>query len=304
MVEVFTGDNNYALQTALQAKTNTFIAQHGDLSVEKFDGEEASYSAILGSLQGMALFATDKLVVIRDFTAHKELLDKLETVLANIPDTTTVILVSSKLDKRTQYYKLLKKQATILEFSALDERGLTQWLVGTAKEQGGSLSSSDAGFLVARVGTNQALLAQELDKLLIYDRTITRQAIELLCESTPQSTIFELLEAAFAGNKQRAMQLYEDQRRQRVEPLAILAMIGWQLQTMSLVATGQERGPEVIAREAKLHPFVVRKTLTLVRNRPLGELKGLVRRTLDLDMKLKSTAVNTDDALQHFLLTL
>ncbi len=72
--------------------------------------------------------------------------------------------------------------------------------------------SKDAKYLVMRVGANQQTLSNELAKLLSYDKAITRQTIDLLTEQTPQSTIFELLDAAFAGNSKKAMELYAEQR--------------------------------------------------------------------------------------------
>src|SRR5260370_1077233 len=83
----------------------------------------------------------------------------------------------------------------VLDVKELDEEGLALWLVAAAKAQGGKLSPADARFLVARVGVVQQLLAGELEKLLLYAPEITQQTIEMLVEATPQSKIFDLLEA-------------------------------------------------------------------------------------------------------------
>src|SRR5207302_5372047 len=103
------------------------------------------------------------------------------------------------------------------------------WLSETAKARNATLNPSDASYLVERVGLNQQLLANELDKLLLYNPQITRSSIDQLTDPTPQSTVFQLLEAAFAGRTKQALDLYAEQRGLKVEPQQIIAMLAWQL---------------------------------------------------------------------------
>jgi DNA polymerase III delta subunit len=89
-----------------------------------------------------------------------------------------------------------------------------------------------------------------------------------------------------------------------VEPQAILAMIAWQLHVLALIKTAGDRSVDVIAKEAKLNPFVVRKSQGIAQRLSLSELKDLVRRTLTLDIRLKRQAIDADDALQQLLLSM
>jgi DNA polymerase III delta subunit len=154
------------------------------------------------------------------------------------------------------------------------------------------------------VGANQQLLTGELDKLVLYQPEITQATIELLTEPTPQSTIFELLEAAFGGNTKRALMLYREQRALKVEPQQIIAMLAWQLHVLALIKTAGERSIDEIARDAKLNPFVVRKSAGIARQLTLTQLRTLVSNLLGLDVRLKSESLDADEALQHFLLRL
>jgi len=113
-----------------------------------------------------------------------------------------------------------------------------------------------------------------------YQPEITRQTIDLLTEAAPQSTIFELLDAAFAGNAQRAMALYAEQRALKVEPQQIMAMIAWQLHVLAVIKTAGQRSADEIAKDAKLNPYVVRKSQNIARKLTLPELKKLVHNAL------------------------
>lgn len=304
MIVCLAGENSFGLQQDLQARVAAFVAEHGDLALERVDGEEAPIERIVEVLTSLPFFATKKLVVLRGPSKNKQWLEQAEQLLSDIPETTDVIIVEAKLDKRLSYYKYLKSKTDFKAYDELDINGLTNWLVAAAKGQGGTLSTSDARYLVERVGLSQQLLSNELEKLLIYDPKITRVSIELLTDATPQSTIFELLEAAFSGNIKKALHIYSEQRALKVEAPQIIAMLAWQLHILAVIKTAGERSAEDIARDAKLSPFVVKKSQNIARRISLADLKQQIKTLLSIDLRSKRTNLDTDEALQHFILTL
>lgn len=292
------------LQAELHRLIAGFVSEHTDMALEQLDGEEVEFDRMREALQSLPFLSSKKLVVLRKPSANKEFVEAAEPLLTEAPETTDIIIIEPKLDKRLSYYKFLKKQSGFQEYNELDTPQLAKWLVAHAKVEGGELSLSDATYLIDRVGINQQLLGNELVKLLQYNSNITRETIDLLTERTPQSTIFELLDAALAGKTKRAIQLYHEQRAMKVEPQQILALLGWQLHIMALVKTAGERDPAAIAKEAKLNPFVVRKTQGIIRNMTLSQLKELIHEVFTLDIRLKSESIDADEALQNLIITL
>lgn len=299
-----TGENSYGWQHELRQLLDGFVSEHGDLALQKLDGQEADFEAVREALLSLPFLADRKLVVLRQPGANKQFAETIEHVFADLPETTDVIIVEPKLDKRLSYYKFLKKNTEFHDFPELDGPGLARWLSDTAQARGGSLSSTDARYLVERVGAKQQLLANELEKLLLYDPHVTRHTIDVLTEPTPQSTIFQLLEAAFAGRRRQALQLYAQQRALKVEPQQIVAMLTWQLRILALLKTAGDRPIDQIAREAKLNPYVLGKSAAIARGLTLGELKRLISDLTTIDRQTKRTAIDPDEALQHYLLTL
>lgn len=303
MVITLTGENALGLSSELDKIVHGFVVEHGDLALERVDGEEADFGRIQEALTSLPFLASKKLVLLRRPGANKQFVEAAEQLLGDIPETTDVIIVEPKLDKRAGYYKFLHKKTVFKEFKELDLGGLAQWLAQKAKEQGGSISPADARYLVERVGLNQQLAGNELAKLILYQPKVTRESIDLLTEATPQSTVFQLLEAAFAGRARRAMELYDEQRALKVEPQQIIAMLAWQLHVLALIKTdGGQRGAQAIASEAKLSPYVVQKSQGIARQLSLAELKKLMRDLLDIDTRLKRESIDADEALKNYLL--
>lgn len=304
MITTLSGENDVRRQDALRQMVEAVVAEHGDMALERIDGEEAEYARMREAVQSLPFLVPRKLVVLRTPGANKEFAEKFEEFTGDVAETNDVVIVEPKLDKRLAYYKALKKLTEFKEFPVLDANGLVRFLVDYAKGQGSTISSSDARLLIDRVGLNQATLQHELDKLLDYDKKVSRESIELLTERTPQSTIFELLEAAFSGNGTRAMQLYREQRALKVEPQQILALVIWQLYVLALIKTARDRSADDIAREAKISPYVVRKSQNLARRMSMPQLKEYIRELREFDVRLKSEGVDADEVMQFYLLNL
>lgn len=302
-ITILTGTNDYARAEALTRLADKFIAEHGDLAVERLDGDIVDYNRVHEAVTGIPFLSAKKLVVLKGAAANKSLSEKIGEVLKNVPATTELVIVEAKLDKRGTYYKTLKAHKSFQEFGELDEQALGKWLIGAAKEHGGELSTDNAHYLLARVGLNQRLLDNELDKLILFNPKISRETIDLLTEKNPRSTIFDLLESAFAGNHRRAMDLYEEQRKLRVEPQAILALIAWQLHVLALVKFAGNRSAGEIASEGGINPYVVSKSLTIARRLSEEQLKSLIHKALKLDIRLKSETIDADSALKNLLIS-
>jgi DNA polymerase-3 subunit delta len=302
VIIVLTGENEVLRQEALRQIVERFITEYTDMGLERLDGDEVDNLRIREAAQSLPFLAARKLVVLRAPSANKEFVETFERFVDTIAETNDVVLVEPKLDKRLAYYKQLKKLTDFREFAVLTGNDLARYLSDYAKTQGGSLNTADATALIDRVGTNQLVLRNEVDKLVAYAPEVTRKSIELLIDRTVQSSIFELLDAAFAGNSVRAMKLYDEQRDMRVEPQQIIAMLVWQLHILAIVKAATGRSTDTIAKEARLNPFTVRKTLELARRISPVQLKKLIHDLRTFDVRLKSENLNADEVVRYYLL--
>jgi len=304
MVITITGDNHHQAKAETRLIIDKFVAQHGVLAVERFDAGETPAEQIFDALNATSLLSPKKLVVIDNFETSKELTEHTAEILEQIPNETTALVIIGKLDKRLTYGKLLQKQTDFREFKELAPQEIVGWVVEAAKGKGGKIDRFTAQHLVDCVGADQERLSNELDKLILFAPEITRASIDQLSEREPSSTVFELLDAGFNGHQKQALRLYDEQRRQQMEPLAIVAMISWQLHILAVVKTARDKSTTDIAKDAAIHPFVIQKTFKLANQMSLVKLKELVRHAIHLETTMKSRTINGDDAVRHFLLSL
>jgi DNA polymerase-3 subunit delta len=304
MIVTLAGVNSFTLRQRLDRLSAEFTKKYGSLALEKFDGEEHEAPEIIEGLQSLPFLAQRKLVVVRSGGLNKQFAEEIEQIISSIGETTDVVMYEPQIDKRTAYFKVLKSRTEFEEFNESEPQTLAKWLVEEAKNQGVMFNITDANYLVERVGTNQSLLANELDKLVVYNREITRQSIDLLTEPTPQSKIFDLLDAAFGGHKARALELYEQQRAQKVEPQAILAMIAWQLQQIAVAKMAGNRPITEVSRDSGMKQYPLRKARNLADQLSDKDLKKMVPEALNIDWRGKTTALDMDEALKNYIISL
>lgn len=304
MIRILTGPNTYLLQSKSSQLKARYVEQYGAIGLETLDGDEISFERMQEALTSLPFLAPKKLVVLKSPSSNKEFTEKYEQLLRAVPDSTDLVLIEPKLDKRTGYYKYLKKLEGFEEFSELDESKLTNWLQSYARQQGGVISPASARYLISRTGTDQLKLKQEADKLMLYSQEVTRETVDLLTAASPSSTIFELLDAAFSGNKERLLKIYEEQRSLKVDPMQIIAMLGWQFHILAIVMHAGSKNDREIASEARISPFVVQKTRAISKKLTVLRLRQLLQELVELDTRLKTSKLSADDALQAYLLTL
>src|SRR5580765_3419014 len=99
MIVTLTGSNGFALKKALDKRVAEFVKAHGNMALERVDGEEAEFNRLTEALQSLPFLATNKLVVLRAPGANKQFAEKFEELLPTIAETTDVIIVEPKLDK-------------------------------------------------------------------------------------------------------------------------------------------------------------------------------------------------------------
>ena len=305
MTIALTGTNSFLVRSEARKLTDSFVKEHGDLTLEKLDGAEASRDQIIGAVESLPFLADRKMVVVQDLSANQQASESLEQIIERTNDSTDFVIVESKLDKRGIYYKQLKKLSGFQEFNELDEARLADWLVEEAKGRKAVLNKKDAAYLVERVGTDQMRLSRELEKLRQYDPQIGRHSINKLTDENPSSTIFNLIDSAFSGNLAQALRIYDEQRRQKVEPQAIHGMLVWQMHNVAVTAAAPSgMNSAEIAKQSGISPFVAQKSQRIARQMGRRKIIDFMELLRDIDFRSKRETLDYDEALRYAIVTL
>jgi DNA polymerase-3 subunit delta len=286
---VLTGLNVQKIDDKLALIKRDYSAD-GSGSIEQFDGSELQdVNSVINAARNLSLLDSKKLLIIKNAGQSKDLLENIEKICTSLPDTTQLVLIDKKFDKRSLGYKYLQKHGKVHDFQQLASHDIYTWLQQYSRDKGSELTPALARFLVERVGNDQLRLQSEIDKLLISPGPITHERIETLTDETPQSKVFAMLDALFQKNLERAWRLYQDQRAQGEDPYKILAMIVWQLQQLTLAVHAPD-GSQQAMKEAGLSPYSAQKMSSLAQHVSKTDLLHNVNRLTEIDAQSKTNA--------------
>lgn len=306
MVVTAVGENVFErAQFVAQLKAD-FITKHGSDGVEEYDGDKLELSSLGSLLGGVSLFASNRLVIVRNLSENNEVAEKLLDRLKAVSDEVTLLIVETKLDKRTALYKTLKKETDFHEFMQRSDAEVERWITEEVKRQGGDISTAEARMLREYCGNDQSRLFNEIAKLTGYDPHITRESIELLVDKNPNDTVFELLESAMGGRREAALKKLIALERAHEDPFQIASMLVWQAHILAIVlAADVARVQEtVVAKDHKLNPYVVKKSHALVSRVSPAGVKKIVARVAELDTRLKTGTYSPWRAIENTIVQL
>lgn len=303
MLTVFIGENTVARDKALKAYINNFVGSNGDMALDKLNADDLKLTDLIDAVTTVPFLSDKRMVVLKYLSTNKELADKIDVVATRVADSTDLVLVETAVDNRGLYSKNLKKLAdNYNSYSSLDGIELADWAVSEASSVGGNLTKNDAMYLADRLGHNQQIISSEIHKLVLVDKNITKQTIEEMTAASPHSSVFNMIDSLMQGRIDKASTLYDEQRAQGMEPQAIMGMITWQLLILAnIVAAGNEPA-DVIAKKAKISPFVVRKNLNLASNLSRRKMVQILDLAIEADLKTKTGKVKPDAGVHTLLL--
>ncbi|HEU5366917.1 MAG TPA: DNA polymerase III subunit delta [Ktedonobacterales bacterium] len=233
----------------------------------------------------------------------------LADYLPRLPETTILVLVIDEALEASHPLMQAAKQSggKVRQFTAPGGPALEHWIGERAQKLGCAITADAARALAIYAGSQLRLLAGELDKLATYagpGGRIDGAAVRLLTPVAQQARIFDLTDALARHERARALTILHELLDHGETPIGLTAFIGSQVRTLLLVKDLSERGlrAQQIAEVAGLNPFVVGKTLPLVRRFSLAQLKAAYRAVLGVDTALKRSRMPAELALDLLII--
>lgn len=285
MITLLTGDNSFEIERHLKSLVEAF-----DGDPEKVSVENLTLESLPDLLMGVSLFSQNRLIILRSLSDNSRIWSIMADWLDKVSDDTHLVLVEAKVDKRTNTYKLLKKQADIKEFNTWNERDYLvaeKWAVDEAQKMGFSLDKSSASALVKKVGADQWELFHALEKLSLLEK-VTPEVIEEVIEANTFESSLNLLEAAVKGDMKLVRKIVDDIKN-REDPHRLFALLSSQAFNMLAIYAAEK--PQDVSKDLGVHPYVVTKLSQLARRIGKHGITKLIKILVETDDNMKSSKI-------------
>jgi DNA polymerase-3 subunit delta len=209
-----------------------------DFDYEVVEADSKPVEEIL-STAGMAPFASPvRLVVIKGAEIYRKReksgeAERLAQGIATLGSGSCLVLrVAAAEDEKsrgktvltTKLDNAVKAHGSTVQFKAMSEQGLMDWLEGEARAAGKTLNEEAAQRLIQAAHGERIALRNELEKAICYAgsaKHINFEMAEATCSYDPEDVMFKLVDAISQRNADRAMRLLHELLRYDTKPQSV-----------------------------------------------------------------------------------
>ena len=202
-------------------------------------------SAIVAAARTLPMMVPRRVVIVlqaeallvpkRESDAATRALDELETLIRRPEAQTTLVLVAGSLDKRSRMFKLLCKQAVLVECGHIeDQADAERWIRNRVAAAGAQIDAGGARLLAERAGTEVKRLRNDIERLLLYalgQKAITLDDVRELVGPAALQDDWAMTTAIEAGDGGAALRQLALMLDAGSPPEKILGQLGWLVRT-------------------------------------------------------------------------
>jgi DNA polymerase-3 subunit delta len=301
----------YGSETYLRDLAVKFISDQvfADGDFRDFNDNEFSLNdpdnikSALAAADQLPMMATRRVVRVTDVrvssSSAKDTLkeDQFDTLLAYLSDpspTSVVVFVADELNGTRRVGKLLREKAVAVDFPALEDGELIQWVRGKLKDLGAEIDDRTLRHLVSLTGPDARRLTTELGKLAtaaLPNGRIDIDLVDSLVSNVREISNFDLTEHLVSGDRPRAVRTLEKILNDGTDPIALVGLLSYNYRRLLMVKDMMEREADrsEVQKVLKMRYSDQEPFLAAARRADLGSLKRAVTRLAETDLAIKTS---------------
>ncbi len=231
-----------------------------------------NWSEIQWQEQTMSLFASQRLLEIRlpSGAPGKEGGEALRNYAANIPADTTLLIISGKIDARSQkskWFTELDRVGVTIPIWPIDITNLPRWVLQRMQQKGLQANQQIAALIAERVEGNLFAAAQEIDKLqlLCPDGKVDEETVLASVADNARFEVFGLMDTVFSGQATKIPRMISRLRGEGLDIMSVFSAVSWSLHRAVNMAIQIEQGERVEQVLASQRPPIWEKARPMMR---------------------------------------
>ena len=280
-----------------------------DLSEKGISTElsRTSFEDFKDEFQSISMFAEKKLIILEEAFTNQNFKENFLRNSKKFVNSRDIILFykTTETPRNDPLFKFLKKYAKSQEFKLLEGENLKNWLKREIKNYKLKINPIALEKLTDYVGNDLWQMANEIRKLVSYkkNKKVEVKDIELLVKPKIEPEIFKTIDAIASKNKKQALELIHKHLEKGDNPLYLLSMINFQFRNLLTIRDliEKNKSPYTLLKEAKLHPYVIKKSYSQAQKFKIDELKKIYQKIFQVDLSIKTGKLDPQTALDLFI---
>ena len=301
MIYLLYGPDTYRSRKKLHEIVDAYRAKIGPrIDLHWLDLEESDVALLQEASGTPSLFSQKKLIVCLHALAPIVAQEKLVSLLKKSKGSEDVIVIlqdeCAGEEAKKRLAELLPLSDKSQEFALLAGEKLARWICHEGSARGAVLGPQEQMRLTA-LGSDLWVIANEIEKLAVSRTSeVGGRGLEV---GARQSTIFALGDAFFSDRRAALGHLFS-LLENGADDRELFSYLVNHLRTLLIVQAYALRG-EPVPQSLGIHPYVVKKTLTLAREIGQERLEKMFSAFFEEDVRVKTGGDRPQESLIRIL---
>ncbi|MDX1764700.1 MAG: DNA polymerase III subunit delta [bacterium] len=218
----------FIAETVALIRKKLFSGPQEKANAETYYGDDVEPAAVLQSVSTVSLFASKRLVLVKNVDRMAERKRALFLDYFDHPAPAIyLIFTAEKADMRTKFFsRLQKKWPAIRYYHPYNLSEVEKWIRSTLKKDGFSIDTAAARLLTEGHGRTLSVLRNELDKVMLYkgnEGNITVSDVAAVSGQSREFNPFELADAVGDRDVERSLGMMNRLFQDGVPTILVLA---------------------------------------------------------------------------------
>lgn len=312
-IYIISGEEPLLMQEACDAVRQT--AQQNGFAERVILQTETGFNwdQLTTSANTLSLFNAKQLIELRlNHSPNETGIKALQTYIKDLPEDKILLIITGKMDKKAQqstWFKALATIAAFVQIWPIETQHLPKWIAQRLAQANLKADAEGIQLLSNHAEGNLLAAAQEIEKLsLLYTSgSISSEAIAQAISDSARFDVFNLIDTALQGNKQRVIRVLASLKGENIEPTLVLWALARELRALASMAYSLTMGLalEKILQEQRV--WEKRKPLIrlALQRHHLNNWHTLIRYASNIDRMIKGVkSGNVWDELQRLSLAI
>ena len=309
----FFGDESYLLDQMPDRFKFAILDENSyDFNLNVFYADDASVSKIRETAETLPVFTQQRLVIVKN--AH-QLNDndwaELDPVISKPVDSTVLIFIADKIDKRKKFFKIISENAAVVEFKKPYDNQVPGWITYIANNYAVKITSDAIHRLHRLVGNNLSEIDSEIKKLKSFkggapDEQVTIELADVnqVVSLSREENIFDFTKAIGQKDRCRALEQLVQLLDQGQNEVSIVQLVARHMRILLTIRSGMDQGlgGAKLASIAKVPAYFIEGYCDQAEHWPLKKIEEALVLLQETDKALKSSPLSSHLWLENMVI--
>lgn len=307
MIYLLFGEDTYQSDQKLKEIIGRYLEIHkSGLNLKIYDLSEQKHENFFTDFFFLPVFKEKKLFILKNAFSNKTFQEEFLKNIEKFSQNKNIVIFYEKGKiKEDVFLKAIKKYGKIQEFNFLSDFQLENWIRKKVESFGGKIDNSASKALIDFVGNDLWRMENEIKKLVAFKKgkIISRKDVEEIVIPKLETDIFKTIDQIASKNKRRSLEMIKKHLAKGEDFFYIFSLIKYQFRNLLVIKDLMMRKKNFfeIKKYLNLHPFVIKKLITLAEKLSFEELKKIYKSIFQADLLLKTSRREGEILLELFI---